>query len=80
MGGVIIEDGLLFPILEPPIAGDLAIVLIRLAITAFPVMELACAEPQPAEKPPSGQLRALLPVIDVIDDFVAGVVGNPASL
>ncbi len=80
MGVVIIEDRLFLPLFEPPVAWDLAVVLVGLAVATFPIMELARAEPQPAQQTFGGQFRALRPVVDVVDDFVARVVGNPASL
>ena len=80
MGVVVVEDGLLFPILEPPIARHLAVMLVGLAIARFPIVKLARAEPQPAQQAFGRQLGANRPVADVIDDFVARVVRNPAAL
>jgi len=77
---VVVEDGLLFPILEPPIARNLAVVLIDLAVASLPIVKLARTEPQPTQQAFGGQLRTVRPVADVIDDFVASVVRNPAAL
>ena len=79
MRSVVIEDRLLLPFFKPPVARDLAVVLVGLAVATFPIMELARAEPQPAQQTFGGQFRALRPVVEVVDDFVARVVGNPAS-
>jgi hypothetical protein len=49
MGVVVVEDGLLFPVLKPPIARHLAVVLVGLAIAPLPIVKLARAEPQPAQ-------------------------------
>ena len=80
MGVVVVEYGLLFPIFKPPIARDLAIVLVGHAVASFPIVKLARAEPQPGEQLLGWQLRALRPVADVVDDFVASVVRNPPAL
>ncbi len=47
---MVIEDRLLLPRFEPPVARDLAVVFVDLAVAAFPIMELARAETQPAEQ------------------------------
>jgi hypothetical protein len=75
-----VEDRLLLPVLQPPVAGYWAVVLVGLPVTLVPLVELARAQPQPAEQSLARQLGAVRPPIDVIDHFVAGVVGNPASL
>ena len=80
MGIVVVEDGLLFPVLEPSIAWNLAVVLVGLAVACFPIVKLARAEPQSAQQAFGGQFRANYPVAHVIDDFVANVVRNPAAL
>ena len=72
-------DALLFVVGEPVIARHPGVVLVGLAVAVLPLMELARAELQPAEQPFGPQLAALGPVFDVIDDFVANVVGNPNS-
>lgn len=74
-----LHDRLFFPILQPPVAGNLAVVLVDLAITLFPVIELLLAQPQPGEQLFRLDLGALRPVLDVIDDGVARLVGNPAA-
>ena len=75
-----IEDRLLLPRFEPPVARDLAVVFVGLAVATFPIVELARAERQPAEQTFGGQFRAPRPMVEVVDDFVARVVGNPAAL
>jgi hypothetical protein len=80
MGVVVVEDGLLFPVLEPPIARNLAVVLVGLAVAPFPIVKFARTKPQPAQQTLGGQLCANCPVADVIDDFVANIVRNPTAL
>src|SRR5260370_9243848 len=77
---VVVEDGLLLPVFEPPVPRDLAVVLVDLSVAVLPVMELAGAQSQPAQQSSGGQLGMLGPVVHVVDDLVAGVVGNPRSV
>src|SRR5690606_20460583 len=77
---VIVEDGLLFPVLQPPVARRLAVVLVDLAVAIFPLVELAGGELQPAEQTFGRKFGACLPVLHVVDHLVARVVGNPTSV
>jgi len=80
MAVVILEDGDLLPVLQPPVARNLAIVFVGLPVAILPLVKLARTQPQPGEQPFGGQFRPRRPMLEVIDDFVAGVVGNPASV
>ena len=80
MAVVVIENGLFFPVLKPPIAGDQTVVLVDLALTVFPVVELAGTQAQPTKELTRRELRPLGPVVDIVDDFVTRVMGNPGSL
>jgi hypothetical protein len=73
------QDLPLLPVLEPPVTGDVGVVLVDAAVAGAPGVELALGDPQPADQAMRGDFRAIGPVADVIDDLVAGVVGNPAS-
>jgi hypothetical protein len=42
-----LDDGLLFPVFEPPVAGNPIIMLVHLAIALPPVIELALAQADP---------------------------------
>jgi hypothetical protein len=75
-----IDNGSFFPILEPPIAGDLAVVLVDFAVTVLPVVELTCAQAKPTQELTCRKLRAVGPMLDVVDDLVTRVVGNPGSV
>src|SRR6516225_10666545 len=61
------------------VAGDLGVVLIRLAVALLPVEVLAGAQAEPAEKPPSRQLRLGTPPADEVDHGIPCVVGNPGA-
>jgi hypothetical protein len=75
-----IDNGLFFPVLEPPVAGDLAVVLVDFAVTVLPVVELASAQAEPTQEPTRWKLRAAGPMLDVVDDLITRVMGNPGSV
>ena len=75
-----IDNGSFFPVLEPPVAGDLAIVLVDLAVTVLPVVELAGAQAKPTQELTSRKLRAVGLMLDVVDDLISRVMGNPGSV
>jgi len=79
MSVVVVEDGLFLPILKPPIARHLAVVLVGHAVAPFPIVKLTRTEPQPAEQAFGRQLGAVRPMADVINDFVARIMRNPAA-
>ena len=61
---VVIEDGLLLPSFEPPVAWHLAVVLVGHSVATFPGVELARAESQPTQESPRRQFGANGPVLD----------------
>ncbi len=74
-----VQDGLLLPILEPPVPRDFSVMLVGLTVSFLPIMKLAGAQPEPRQQTLGGQLGPFRPMLDIIDDVVAGIVGNPAS-
>ena len=75
-----IDNGSFFRILEPPIVGDLAAVLIDFALTVFPVAKLGPAEAAPTQELTCWKLREVSPMLDVVDNLITRVVGNPGSV
>jgi hypothetical protein len=75
-----IDNGSFLPILEPPITGKLAIVLVDFAITVLSVVKLTCAQAEPTQELTCWKLRAVGPMLDVVDDLITRVVGNPGSV
>ena len=75
-----IDNGSFLPIFEPPIAWDLAVVLVDFAVTVLPVVELTCAQAEPTQELTGWKLRAVGPMLDVVDDLITHVVGNPGSV
>ena len=68
-----------FPVRKPPITWNVAVVLVDLAITSPPVVELALSDSQPIHEVVSRQLGTLRPAINVIDHSIASVVGDPGA-
>jgi hypothetical protein len=54
-------------------------VLVDLAETLFPVVELAGADAEPGDEATSRQFGLVAPVADEVDERVADVVGDPAA-
>jgi hypothetical protein len=47
--GVVVKDRLFLPGFQPPVAGDLAVVLVGNAIALAPLVELALGDAQPGD-------------------------------
>jgi len=75
-----IEDRLFLPLFQPVVAGNPAVMFVDLAVARFPIGELALRNAQPMDQLRRGNLRPLVPIADVIHDFVTRIVGNPASV
>ena len=78
--GVEVEDGLFFLGLEPVVAGDPGVVLIGLTVAVLPGVPLGGGQAQPQQEAGDGDAGLAGPVVDEIDDLVAGVVGNPEAV
>lgn len=72
-----VENGLLLPIFQPPVAWNLAVVLVDFAVTFFPVVIFAGFQPSPIQKLFTGKFCSFRPVFEVIDDRVTNIVGDP---
>jgi hypothetical protein len=77
---VVVDDGPAFPCLEPVVAGDLAVVLIGFAVPLAPLVERPLGNTEPLEELFDGDFSLGFPVVDVVDQAVACVRGNPASV
>jgi hypothetical protein len=71
------DDGLLLPILQPEVAGNLAVVLIHLPVALPPIVELAGGDLEPANEPPGADLGLLRPAPDEIHDLIPRIVRDP---
>jgi hypothetical protein len=74
------DDAQFFIVGEPMIAWDPGVVLVDLAEATFPVVELAGADADPADEATEGDFGLVAPGADEIDDGIAGIVGDPATL
>jgi hypothetical protein len=75
-----VEDSLLLLGFEPVVARDPGVVLVGLAVAAFPGVPLGAGQAEPEQEAGDGDAGLAGPAVDEIDDLVAGVVGNPASV
>jgi hypothetical protein len=57
----------------------MAVVFVGFAVAILPGVELARADADPTHELSGGDAGAFVVVPDVVDDLVAGVMGNPAS-
>ena len=65
---------------QPMVARDPTVMLVDFAVASLPVVEFARLNSEPGNDAFGGNAGAILPVTNVIDNRVAGVVGNPASV
>ena len=73
-----VDDGILFPGIEPMIPRNEAVVFVDFSISLSPIVELGPRHPQPANNlqgPQGGALRR--PAMNEIDDRVAHIVRGP---
>ncbi len=49
-----LDDRRLLPVLEPPVARDLGVALVGLAVPRVPIVELADSDTEPCDEPPDG--------------------------
>jgi hypothetical protein len=75
-----VEDGLFLLGLEPVVARDPGVMLVGLAVAALPGVPLGGGQAEPEQEASDGDAGLTGPAVDEIDDLVAGVVGNPASV
>src|SRR5258707_3200218 len=72
-----IDDGLLFPVLQPKVPGNPTVVLVDAAVAFSPIVELAAAHAQPTNESPGADLTSLRPAPHEIHDLVPHVVRHP---
>lgn len=66
-------------LLEPMVARNLGVVFVDFAVPLLPVVVFALANPDPANDSAGRDFCFLFPVRDIVDDFVADVMGNPLA-
>src|SRR6516164_10902547 len=73
------NDRLLFPILQPKVPGNPAVMLVDLAVSLAPAVELAGRDIKPLDEPPGADLGLCRPAPDEVHDLVPRIVRNPDS-
>src|SRR5437899_8108495 len=71
------DDRLLLPLLQPEIAGNPGVVLIRFAVASPPAVELAGGDVEPPDEPPGADLSRIRPAPDEIHDLIPRIVRDP---
>jgi hypothetical protein len=74
-----VEDGLALLGFEPVVARDPGVVFVDLAVAMLPGVPLGGGEADPDQEAGNGDAGFAGPVVDEINEGVAGVVGNPES-
>jgi hypothetical protein len=59
------------------VAWNPAVVFVYLSVTLLPAVKGAFWHADPAEDALSGNLGSILPMMNIVDDAIAYVVGNP---
>lgn len=71
------QNSLDFPVPEPEVLGDFAVVFVGIAIAFLPVGEFAAGNSDPVRDPPLGDFGATGPITDEIDYVVPCLMGDP---
>ena len=72
-----VKNCLLLPFFKPPVAGHFPVVQVDFAVTFEPLVVLAGGQFGPLEQGLAGELRTLGPILHVVDNLVASIVGDP---
>jgi hypothetical protein len=75
-----VNNGLFLVGFEPVVAGDPGVVLVGLAVAVLPGVPLGGGQAEPEQEASDGDAGFAGPAVDEVDEGVAGVVGNPASV
>src|SRR5260370_18287846 len=75
-----IDDGLLFPVLQPKIPGNPTVVFVDAAVAFSPIVELAAAHAQPPYESCGADLTGLRPAPHEIHDLIPHIVRDPDPL
>src|ERR1019366_7604356 len=74
-----IDDRLLLPLLQPKVPGNPTVVLVHLAVSIAPVVELAGPDVEPHEEAPGADPGLVGPAPDEIHDLIPHIVRHPDS-
>src|SRR5207249_1597951 len=73
------KDGLLLLLVQPVVAWDPGVVLVGLAVAVLPGVPLGSGQAEPKEEGEHGDAGFVGPLLDEINEGIAGVVGNPET-
>ena len=71
-----IKNRLLLPFLKPPITGHFPVVQVDFSVAFEPLVVLAGGQIGPLEQGLTREFRTLGPILHVVDNLVASVVGR----
>jgi hypothetical protein len=74
------KNRLALPGFQPVVARNLAVVSVGFAVARFSRVILAAGKSQLSQELLDRQIRPVRPIFEIVNNFVAGIVGNPASL
>ena len=74
------DDRCTLPVFKPMISWDLRVVLVRFTVALLPVVELTRMDSKPFHDQAFTDLALFIPIPDIVDDFVANIMGNPPSV
>ena len=80
MQSVKINDCLFFPVFQPEVPGNPAVVLVDFTVALSPVVKFAGANAYPFDELTSGNFAIRTPAFDKIDDRIPSVLGNPPQV
>src|SRR5262249_48187590 len=75
-----VADGLFLLVFQPVVARNPGIMLVDLAVAVLPGVPLGGGQPQPQQEAEHGDAGLAGPTVDEINDLIASVMGNPASV
>src|SRR3954470_12819617 len=75
-----VDDGGLFPILEPEVARDRGVVLVGCPQALAPAAELAGGNAEPSHQQSDRKAGAAAPMPNELDDRITSGLGNPQSV
>jgi hypothetical protein len=75
-----VEDRLFLLGFEPVVARDPGVVFVGLAVAVLPGVPLGGGQAEPEQEAGDGDAGLAGPAVNEVNNLVAGVVGNPASI
>jgi hypothetical protein len=74
---LVVENLFFIEIIKPPVTGCFSVVCVGFSVPFFPLVELGFTDADPEDESCNRDACPFVPVVDVIDNGIAGIVGNP---